>query len=103
MQAATDGLVLGLVLWLIWWKPRKPGVIAAWFMIVYGVMRIATEFVRLPDTQLQELKDKTGLSMGQWLSVLMVVGGAVGLVFMCRRDVPKMGGWGKASRPKAAD
>lgn len=98
MQAATDGLVLGLVLWLIWWKPRKPGVIGAWFMIVYGVMRISTEFVRLPDSQLQWLKDKTGLSMGQWLSVAMVVGGAVGLVFMCRRDVPKMGGWGKASR-----
>jgi phosphatidylglycerol:prolipoprotein diacylglycerol transferase len=103
MQAVTDGLVLGLVLWLIWWKPRKPGVIGCWFMIVYGVMRIATEFVRLPDTQLQGLKDKTGLSMGQWLSVLMVVGGAAGLVFMSRRDVPKMGGWGKAWRAKAAD
>ena len=44
MQAATDGGVLGAARWLIWWKPRLPGVIGCWFLILYGVMRIPTEF-----------------------------------------------------------
>lgn len=95
IQAATDGLVLGAALWLIWRRPRKPGVIGAWFFILYGVLRISTEFVRLPDPQLVELKEATGLSMGQWLSVLMVLVGAVALVIVSRRDVPKMGGWAR--------
>jgi phosphatidylglycerol:prolipoprotein diacylglycerol transferase len=102
MQAATDGLVLGAILWLIWWKPRKPGVIGCWFLILYGVLRISTEFVRLPDSQLVWLKDLTGLSMGQWLSVLMAVCGAVALVIVSRRNQPRMGGWGRSAGPKPA-
>jgi phosphatidylglycerol:prolipoprotein diacylglycerol transferase len=94
MQAFTDGIVLGLALWLIWKKPRKPGVVGGWFMIIYGVMRISTEFIRLPDPQLAELKARTGLAMGQWLSVGMILVGVIGLAIVTRRDVPKMGGWG---------
>jgi phosphatidylglycerol:prolipoprotein diacylglycerol transferase len=93
MQATTDGLILGAALWLIWRRPRKPGVIGCWFLILYGLLRISTEFIRLPDPQLAELKKATGLSMGQWLSVLMVLVGSVSLIFVARRAVPKMGGW----------
>jgi phosphatidylglycerol:prolipoprotein diacylglycerol transferase len=101
MQAATDGLILGTALWLIWRKPRKPGVIGCWFLILYGILRISTEFIRLPDPQLTWLKQQTGLSMGQWLSVLMVVFGCVALVFVARRPVDKMGGWA-STRAKPA-
>jgi phosphatidylglycerol:prolipoprotein diacylglycerol transferase len=99
LQATCEGLILGLALWLIWRKPRKPGVIGAWFMLLYGVMRIATEFVRLPDPQLAMLKENSGLSMGQWLSVGMIIVGVVGLAIATHRDVPKMGGWGKKQSP----
>jgi phosphatidylglycerol:prolipoprotein diacylglycerol transferase len=97
MQAATDGLVLGTVLWLLWLHPRKPGVIGCSFLILYGLLRIATEFIRLPDPQLAILKETTGLSMGQWLSVMMVLLGGAGLIFVLRRDVPKIGGWRQAA------
>jgi phosphatidylglycerol---prolipoprotein diacylglyceryl transferase len=94
MQAATDGLILGGILWLIWWKPRRPGVIGAWFMILYGIMRILTEMVRLPDPQLEGLKQSTGFSMGQWLSAAMIAIGSASLVYFRIRPRPdRFGGW----------
>jgi phosphatidylglycerol:prolipoprotein diacylglycerol transferase len=49
IQALTDGPLLLAALTLIWLKPRKPGVVGSWFLIVYGVMRMATEVFRQPD------------------------------------------------------
>jgi phosphatidylglycerol:prolipoprotein diacylglycerol transferase len=98
MQAATDGLILGGVLWLIWYKPRRPGVIGAWFGILYGVMRILTELVRLPDPQLAQLKQSSGFSMGQWLSVAMIVVGIGMLVwYRLHPSLVRYGGWLKRS------
>lgn len=91
-QAAAEGLVLGLVLVAIWAKSRRPGVVGAWFLIAYGALRIATEFYRLPDAHLQ-LDRWLGLSRGQWLSVLMVVGGAAALASVLRRGGDPIGGW----------
>ena len=42
----------------------------------YGIFRFAIEFVREPDSQLVEFAQATGLHMGQWLTVPMIVGGA---------------------------
>ncbi|MFN7020935.1 MAG: prolipoprotein diacylglyceryl transferase [Phycisphaerales bacterium] len=96
-QAAAEGVVLGLCLLLIWAKPRKPGVIGCWFLIIYGTLRIVTEFWRLPDAQFMTEHFKSGrpygLSMGQWLSTLMVVFGLFMLAIVARRPVAKLGGW----------
>lgn len=96
-QAAAEGLVLGLIVWAIWWKPRKPGVVAAWWFMIYGVLRILTETIRLPDAQFGDAGRIIGLSRGQWLSVAMVVFGAGLLVYALRRAGPAIGGWGKRS------
>jgi phosphatidylglycerol:prolipoprotein diacylglycerol transferase len=102
MQALTDGLVLGLALWLIWWKPRRPGVISAWFGLLYGVMRILTEMVRLPDPALTGLKQSSGFSMGQWLSIGMVVVGAAMLIYYWRNPgTLQYGGWLRRAAPAA--
>lgn len=104
MQAAAEGLVLGAVLWLIWRKPRRPGVVGAWFLIVYGLLRVLTEVWRLPDAHL-EVGRPLGLSRGQWLSVGMVVVGFGVLAWVGRARRPKMGGWGAdtgAGAPEAA-
>jgi phosphatidylglycerol:prolipoprotein diacylglycerol transferase len=93
-QAFTDGVVLFVALWWIAARPRRPGVIGCWFLIVYGAMRIATEFFRLPDAQLEN-KVIAGLSRGQWLSVGMIVAGVVALPMIMSRAVPKLGGWGR--------
>src|SRR5690606_3760776 len=47
-QAVAEGLIVLAALWIVWSRPRKPGVVGCWFLIVYGVGRIATEFWRLP-------------------------------------------------------
>lgn len=91
-QAAAEGLALSLSLLLVWARPRKPGVVGAWFLIVYGVLRIATEFWRLPDAHLSS-PEVLGLSRGQWFSLLMVAIGAFFLVRISKRDTERLGGW----------
>ncbi|HVU64560.1 MAG TPA: prolipoprotein diacylglyceryl transferase [Phycisphaerales bacterium] len=97
-QAAAEGLVLGAVLWLAWARPRKPGVIGSVFLIVYGILRILTELIRLPDAQLVTQR-WMGLSRGQWLSVGMIVAGVAVIGYAARRAGPRLGGW--AGRGKA--
>ena len=88
-QALTDGPLLLIPLVLIWLRPRMPGVVGAWFMILYGVMRIATEFIRTPDEGVAII---LGLTRGQLLSALMIVVGAIALAIVTRRDAKPMGG-----------
>jgi phosphatidylglycerol:prolipoprotein diacylglycerol transferase len=99
-QAAAEGLVLAAVLWIVWARPRKPGVVGCWFLISYGVLRILTELIRLPDSQFAEGRP-LGLSRGQWLSVAMVAAGAVVLVYAARRVAPRLGGWRRAKAHSA--
>lgn len=93
LQALAEGLALIVVLWLVARRPRTPGVIGAWFLIVYGVGRVLTEFVRLPDSHLGASATTLGLSRGQWLSVLMVLAGGAMLAVLARSKAPKLGGW----------
>jgi len=99
-QAVTDGPILAAALILVWLRPRKPGVVGAWFLISYGVLRISTEFFRQPDEGIDVV---LGLSRGQWLSVLMIGSGLVGLWVVARRAVEPMGGlrWFRRDRQGA--
>ncbi len=99
-QSFAEGAVLGATLWIVAAKARKPGVIAAWFFIAYGALRILTEVWRLPDPQFAEGRP-WGLSRGQWFSAAMVGAGVLMLVWAARRAGEKMGGWW-APRSKAA-
>lgn len=85
-QAAAEGLVLGVVVWTVFRFSRRPGVVAAWWLMTYGVLRIATEFWRLPDGHLAVARI-AGLSRGQWLSALMVLAGAA-VLFVARKCKP---------------
>jgi len=100
-QAVADGLIVGLIVWWVWRRPRAPGVVCCWFLISYGVLRIATEHWRLPDAHL-ELPRMLGLTRGQWLSAVLVIIGGAALPILTRRGGQKFGGWGKkalGSRP----
>ncbi|MBX3387542.1 MAG: prolipoprotein diacylglyceryl transferase [Phycisphaeraceae bacterium] len=98
LQGAAEGLILGIVLLILWARPRKPGVIAATFVLVYGILRIITEVWRLPDPQFNQGRP-LGLSRGQWLSVPMVAVGALWLWWSAMRpNSPKLGGWLSQSR-----
>ena len=81
VQAICEGPVLFLLLLLVWHKPQPPGVLAGWFLVVYGVLRIFTEVVRQPDEGVSLIM---GLQRGQILSVFMILLGVV-IVVMCRK------------------
>lgn len=96
-QAIAEGPILGLVLWIVWARPKRPGVIACVFLITYGILRVIIEqYFRLPDPGLGRV---LGLSRGQWLSAAMIVAGALGLAItrsLARRkpgDDVRLGGW----------
>ena len=80
-QLLMEGLLLFVLLWLYARKPRQQGQVAAAFLFGYGVFRFVAEYFREPDAQLSEFAVRTGLSMGQWLTIPLI---AVGLAFMVR-------------------
>ncbi|GJQ30266.1 MAG: prolipoprotein diacylglyceryl transferase [Phycisphaerae bacterium] len=93
-QALAEGVVLGAVLWLIWRRPRVPGVVGCWFLITYGLLRVLTELIRLPDADLA-VQRFAGLSRGQWLSAAMIAAGAGALTWIVRHGGATMGGWAR--------
>lgn len=93
IQALCEGLIVFVVLNLIWLKPRKPGVLSAWFGILYSLARIFGEQFRMPDAQIgfQAL----GLTRGQWLSLAMLGLSLALLAYCSLRQADKIKGWSK--------
>jgi phosphatidylglycerol:prolipoprotein diacylglycerol transferase len=78
-EAALEGILLFLILWWMFWKTQaryQPGKLVGAFLFFYGLFRFGIEFVREPDAQLVGFAQATGLHMGQWLSLPMILGGA---------------------------
>jgi phosphatidylglycerol:prolipoprotein diacylglycerol transferase len=80
-QFAGEGLLLFACLWWYSSRPRPPGVVSGLFLAGYGLMRALAEFAREPDAFLGLLF--FGLTMGQLLSVPMVVLG----IWLWRRSL----------------
>ena len=76
-QFLMEGLLLFVLLWLYARKERKQGQVASMFLIGYGVFRFIAEFFREPDAHLLWLQQQTGMSMGQWLCIPMILAGVV--------------------------
>lgn len=99
-QALAEGLVTLLVVWFVWRKPRRPGVIAATFAISYALARIATDFVRLPDAQFA-VGRPLGLTRGQWFSAATLILAIAVLAYAATRNTaPYLGGWHAHARAK---
>ncbi|ULJ68885.1 prolipoprotein diacylglyceryl transferase [Wielerella bovis] len=78
-QFALEGLCLFVMVWIFSKKARPEGQVSALFLGGYGVFRFIAEFAREPDAQLGLLG--MGMSMGQWLSVPMIILGVIGFVY----------------------
>ncbi len=91
--ALGEGLLVFLILFFIWRKPRKPGIIAASFIMCYATVRIIDEMFRMPDAHIgfQAL----GLTRGQWLSVVMFAFGAILMLLWTRTEKLRIPGWKK--------
>ena len=78
-EAVLEGIVLFAILWWMFWKTQaryEPGKLVGAFTFFYGIFRFLVEFVREPDAQLVGFAQSTGLHMGQWLSLPMIILGA---------------------------
>jgi phosphatidylglycerol:prolipoprotein diacylglycerol transferase len=66
----------------LFWKTRaryRPGLLVGTFTALIAGARFVVEFFREPDAQLADFAVRTGLNMGQWLSIPLIVF-AVGLL-----------------------
>jgi phosphatidylglycerol:prolipoprotein diacylglycerol transferase len=86
-QFALEGVLLFVILWIYSAKPRPFAAVSAAFLIGYGTLRFAVEFLREPDDFLGLLALK--LSMGQWLSLPMILVG-VGMFIWAWRSPQKV-------------
>ena len=88
-EAALEGLLLFLIIRLathVFYALRKPGLVAGIFAIGYALSRILVEFVRLPDQQLGYLYGGW-LTMGQVLSLPILLGGLILVIYATTRPV----------------
>lgn len=80
-ELILEGVVLFLILNLFIRKPRPMGSVSGLFLIFYGIFRIVVEFFRQPDAQLGLF---SGISMGQILSIPMIIAGTIMMVLAYR-------------------
>lgn len=78
-EALLEGVVLFAILAYMFWRTKArydPGKLVGAFILFYGLFRFAVEFIREPDDQFAgTIIEASGLHMGQWLSLPMILGG----------------------------
>ena len=91
-EAFLEGIVLLIVLYLLSRKtpPLPQGSFLGFFLCLYGVFRFLIEFVRQPDAQLGYLWGDW-FTMGQLLSVPLVLAGIALLVFAYKKRLSQEG------------
>ena len=82
-EAGLEGIVLFVLIYLLHRSRAPRGIPAFTFLTGYGVFRFLIEFVRQPDEQLGFLWG--GATMGQLLSLPMIIFGVSGLFYFLRR------------------
>ncbi|WP_148861805.1 prolipoprotein diacylglyceryl transferase [Marinobacter fonticola] len=82
-QFAMEGVLLFVALWWFSSKPRPRMAVSGLFLVLYGCFRIVAELYRQPDAQLGYLA-WNWLTMGQLLSLPMVLAGLIMMVFAYR-------------------
>jgi len=86
-EGFLEGLVLFVILWTFTSKPRPRLAPSGLFLVCYGVARFAVEFVRIPDENRGYLLFDW-VTMGQILSLPMIVAGIALLIMAYRRNEP---------------
>ena len=82
-QFALEGLAFFALLWIYSSRPRPVGAVSGMFLLGYGVFRSFAEFFREPGDGFIGVLT-LGISMGQWLSLPMIVMGVWMLVWANR-------------------
>ena len=91
-EALLEGVVIFIVLFALSRKkpPLSRGTHFGLFLIMYGTFRFLIEFIREPDVQLGYLWGGW-LTMGQLLSLPLILAGIVMLVYALKMKLPQQG------------
>lgn len=91
-EALLEGVVIFIVLYALSRRepPRPRGTFLGLFLMMYGTFRFLVEFVREPDVQLGYLWGGW-LTMGQLLSLPLIIVGVAVFVYALRRRLPQRG------------
>ena len=96
-EAVLEGLLLGMILIFVAFRKnglKRPGLISGLFFAGYGIARYMVEFFRQPDAQFQSVINPVGyafqfgdygLTMGQSLSLPMIILGIALIITALRR------------------
>lgn len=79
-EALLEGVVLLAIMWWMSRRIRQRGTEIGWLLVLYGTFRSLVELLRMPDVQIGFLPG--GLTMGQVLSVPMIVAGVALLLWV---------------------
>ena len=75
-EATLEGPLMFAIMAFFFWRTRaryEPGKLFGVAALVYGAARFFCEYFREADAQLMEFAQRTGLHMGQWLTLPMLV------------------------------
>lgn len=103
-EFALEGLAFFVLMWIYSAAPRPVGAVSGMFLIGYGVFRSLAEFFREPEDGFMGVMT-LGISMGQWLSLPMIVAGVLMIVHAYRTQPapsPPLGSPVKTGSPAAS-
>ncbi|AFX98397.1 prolipoprotein diacylglyceryl transferase [Candidatus Endolissoclinum faulkneri L2] len=83
-EALLEGIVLFIFIRRVSIKTQRPGIAVTSFVIGYGIVRTICEFFRAPDAQIGFVISH--LSMGQILSLPMILIGGIIMFLLSRKD-----------------
>ena len=91
-EALLEGVLMFIILYTLSRKmpPRPRGTFIGLFLVLYGIFRFLIEFVRQPDAHIGYLAGGW-LTMGQVLSLPLIVVGIVVLAWAARMKLPQCG------------
>ena len=92
-EALLEGVVLFIILFALSRKtPARPrGTFFGTFLLLYGLFRFMIEFIRQPDAQIGYLLGTDWFTMGQALSIPLMIAGVIFLVYAWKTKEPQMG------------
>ena len=85
-QAFTEGVVLFVLVWWFASRPRPRMAVSGLFVMGYGIARFITEFFRQPDAD-QGFILLGWMTKGQILSLPMIIGGLVLLIWAYKNQI----------------
>ncbi|OYW47046.1 MAG: prolipoprotein diacylglyceryl transferase [Sphingomonadales bacterium 32-68-7] len=91
-EALLEGALVIAVMLPLFWRTRaryRTGLMVGVFTVLIASGRFIVEFFRQPDAQLTAFAARTGLSMGQWLTLPLILAGLALIVWALNR--PELG------------